>query len=130
MPWELRDQEYKAVLQLSPEDRYGYCLRHIADEERVWSLWQDGWALLGTDDGTEVVPIWPHSRYAEACTVEDFSGYQARAISLQDWLDRWIPGMVRDRRLVAVFLTPDGQGPVVTPHEIESDLRAELAQYE
>lgn len=130
MSWTPREQEVAAVLALPGPKRYSYWVKKVADEERVWSLAEgDGWLLVGDADGQQAVPVWPHQAFAAACA-ERWPGAEPREIALGDWLDRWIPGMIRDGRAVAVFPNRDGQGPVVPPERVAEDLDEELAQYE
>jgi hypothetical protein len=131
MIWNLTDQELQSVMRLPAAERYSYFIKKAADEEIVWSLrQQDGWALLESPEGQELVPVWPHKMYAEACAVDQFHGYEATPIELDTWLQRWIPGMMRDARQIAVFPTPGGTGPNVAPERIKKDLEAELKNYE
>ncbi len=99
----------------------------------MWSLRdEDGWRLVGDDQGQQCMPVWPHERYAKACSTGEFSGCTAEPIPLDRWLDEWLPG-ARDRGWkIAVFPVSDAQerGVVVEPQLIDTDLRAELAQYE
>jgi hypothetical protein len=86
--------------------------------------------LMGDPDEHELVPVWPHSRYAEACANESWVGAEPSSIPLDRWLEAWTPGMIRDKRQVAVFPVPSGQGVVVTPERLRVDLLQELEQYE
>jgi hypothetical protein len=131
MTWIPRDEEIKSVLALDGAKRYGYCVKKAADQQQLWSLGQEnGWALASDDVGRELVPVWPHEKFAFVCANGIWAGYQAKAIDLDAWLERWIPGMEKDTRLIAVFPTPQDKGVVVEPRRFETDLREELAQYE
>lgn len=126
----VNDKEFEAVLTLPGSERYGYCLRSIADWEEVWSLrGLDGWILAADDAGHECIPIWDHPRYAEACASGLWEGSQPASIPLTHWLDRWIPGMIRDQKMVAVFPTPGNKGVIVSPERCRDDLTDELAAY-
>ena len=111
MSWTPSENEIKAVLSLEARQRYEHWIKKVADEEEVWSLWQEGgWALAGDDSGRLFVPVWPHSRYAALCAEGVWDAYQPKAVPLDVWLERWTPGMDRDHRLVAVFPTPTDKG--------------------
>jgi len=130
MAWTPTDKEVAAVLQLDGTKRYSYLVKKIADEQIVWGLWQEGgWALASDDQGHELVPVWPHARFAALCTRDAWAGYVPKQIELEIWLDRWLPGMERDGRNVAVFPTPDDHGVAVEPKRLGSDLRKESANY-
>jgi hypothetical protein len=130
MAWEMHDREYETVLALPGERRYDYFLKRIADWQEVWSLRdEEGWALVAGDDGQELVPVWPHPRFAAGCATGAWEGYRPAVISLDHWQSRWLPGMARDGRAVAVFPTPEGKGVRVTPERLREDLDEELALY-
>jgi transposase/uncharacterized protein DUF2750 len=70
------------------------------------------------------------ARFAVACAEGSWRGYEPRAIDLSVWLERWIPGMQRDRRMVCAFPTPGGQSVRVSPEHFENDLKEELTLWE
>lgn len=126
----LNEKEIQSVIALPGPKRYEHWIKKVADQQQVWSLWQEGWALVSDKHGNELVPVWPHPKYAELCTHDQWQGYTPKSIDLDAWLTRWIPGMKRDSRSVAVFPTPQDKGVVVDPMRLEKDLREEMAQYE
>jgi len=129
--YDINEQEYQAVTALDAAERYSYSLKRIADREQVWSLRSpDGWVLAGDDQGHEVVPIWPHPRFAESCAIEQWHDSIPCSISLQDWIDKWLPGLERDGRFITVFPTHEQRGMVATPTQLREDLINELEQYE
>jgi hypothetical protein len=127
--WELREKEISAVSALGAAERYEYFVKKVADEQRLWSLWKDGWVLATDDAGREVVPVWPHQDYASLCANGEWSGHVAKEIDLDAWMDRWLPGIGRDNRLVAIFPTPDDKGAVVDSQRLSADLEEELENY-
>ena len=133
MHWKLHDKEYANVLTLPAAERYQYAIGKLGDWREAYSLkGPAGWVLAGDDAGREGVPIWPHQRYAEACAVGAWAGSKAEPIPFDAWLERWLPGLSRDNRFVAVFPTPGGQsqGVAVEPQAHGDHLRAELAKYD
>jgi len=127
---QMHSKEFDALLQLPAPDRYALFIRRVADWEEVWSLRSDdGWCLVSDDDGVEAFPVWPHQQFADAC-VNSMDKETSAKISLQDWLEKWLPGMMGDGRKVAVFPTPNGQGIVVSPSQLRDDLLAECEPYE
>ncbi len=131
MSWTPNEKEIEAVLELEGPKRYAHWIKKVADQQEVWSLWHEcGWALAGDDAGHELVPVWPHSKYAILSAVGVWADYEAKSIPLEAWLTRWIEGIERDHRLVAVFPTPKDKGVVAEPRRLERDLRKELSQYE
>jgi hypothetical protein len=130
MPYEIRQQEYVAVTALPAPRRYDHFIKRAADWGEVWSLKTlDGWVLVGDDSGRELVPVWPHPEYARACAPE-WPGAEPERIALEDWVERWLPGIERDLRAVAVFPTPGLKGAVVEPSRMAADLAEELSNFE
>lgn len=130
MSWNLSEQEFEAIVSLPGAKRYSYFVKKIADWEEVWSLRnEDGWVLAAVPDGNEVVPVWPHERFAKACVEGDWQDCEPVAIELSAWLERWIPGMTKDHRQIAVFPTSQDKGVVVSPERLNADLSDECEQY-
>jgi hypothetical protein len=128
MIWDIHDKEFASVSALPGSRRYTYFLKRVADWGNVWSLAQgDGWALASDESGQELVPVWPHPRFAAACASGVWTGYAPRAVDLAAWMDKWIPGMHRDKRSVAVFPIPSHKGVIVTPDRLNDDLKQELS---
>lgn len=130
MTWIPTAKEIEAVLALPGPVRYAHFIKRVADTQRIWSLEHDGWALLGDDKGQECIPVWPHAKYAELCANGIWAGFQPQSIDIDAWLNKWIPGIEKDRRLIAVFPTPERRGIPVQPRRLEADLREELSKYE
>lgn len=131
MPYEINQQEFHSVLGLPAPERYSHFIKRIADCEEIWSLRsEDGWVLSGDEQGRKLVPVWPHPLYAEICAVGEWAETRPEAIALNEWLDRWIPGMSSDQRLISVFPTPQGQSIAVEPNRLKEDLEREISRYE
>lgn len=130
MAWKLREEERRAVLALDGPSRYNYFIKKAADENCVWSLWQNGWVLAEDADSRPVVPVWPHPQFAEICAAGVWVGHEPRQIDMEAWLDRWLPGIQRDGRLVAIFPAASDEGVIVEPGRLAEDLAEELQNYE
>lgn len=125
-----RPQEVEAVLRLDGPKRFEHFAKRAADEEQVWGLRKDGWALMADDDGAQVFPLWPAKEYAEPCAIEVLAGYEASEIGLESLLGELLPKLAADGVRVGVFPTPSGQGVIVDPSVLEQALKAELENYE
>ncbi len=131
MSYEVNDYEYDSVTSLSGPERYQYLVNKIVDWEEVWSIKdQSGWSLMGDDTDNELVPIWPAEKYASACCTGLWKNCEPETIDLETWLEKWISGMSADGRSCAVFPLPSDKGLVVTPEQLEKDIREALLQYE
>jgi hypothetical protein len=131
MMWVMNDKEFEAVFSLPAQRRYAYLLKRVVDWERIWGLGTpESWALSSDDEGHELVPVWHRERFAAACAEGSWRGCEPRAIDLSLWMERWIPGMQRDQRMVSAFPTPGGQSVRVSPEHFENDLKEQLTLYE
>jgi hypothetical protein len=130
MSWSPNPKEIENVAKLNPFERYRYFIKKVADWREVWSLWNDGWVLMADPEGIEVVPVWPHAKFAELCAIAEWNEYSARPIGLEEFLNKWIPGMARDNRGIAVFPASNRETTTVNPIKLREDLEEELANYE
>lgn len=124
------NKKIENILKISEQERYNYFIRKVADFEQVWGLSNDGWALLGDNDGNRILPLWSESEFAELCAVDQWKEYKPEVITLDNFIEKWIPGMLKDKTSVNVFLTPNGKGTVISPNLLYDDLQNELEQYE
>jgi hypothetical protein len=130
MPIVVDDKEFAAVSALPPAERYAHFVKRVADTEEIWSLrGHEGWVLAG-DGERELVPVWPHARYAAACATGVWSGAEPSTIALEEWLEAWSRGIARDGRGISVFPLPAGPGVVTEASRLRDDLLLELQQYD
>ncbi|MCT2561813.1 DUF2750 domain-containing protein [Chryseobacterium herbae] len=118
------------ILKMSEDERYNYFVRKVADFEQIWGLSDNGWALLGDDIGNQILPLWPEKEFAELCAVDQWKEHKAEPIELDNFIEKWVPGMTKDKILINIFLTPKAKGTVISPADLYSDLQDELEQYE
>jgi hypothetical protein len=136
MPYKINEKHIESVSRLSGPERYAYALPRMADWEEVWSLKsKDGWVRMGDKQGRQFVPIWPHPRLAEVFADGEWKDHEARSIPLDEWMEKWIPGMERDGTLIAVFPVPKSSedksdAVVVSPARLKTDLEEELSKFE
>lgn len=126
---KLGAQQLAAVVTLPGPDRYQYFVKRVADSQEVWGLYQDGWALAKTDDGTLVFPMWPASDYASLCAEYEWDGYDAQSFSVEELLEDLLPQLEQDRVLPGVFYTPGDKGVTPSVAQLRDDLAEELGKY-
>jgi len=88
----------------------------VARQAELWVL-SDGesFALLTVDE-EECLPLWADPAAATAWSTEE--ALKAKAIPLQVWLDRWVPGLTGDQTVVAVHPDMEGEAVVLSAEEL------------
>jgi hypothetical protein len=118
------------VINLNVEQRYDYFIRKVAEYEEVWGLYENGWALLSDKDKRIIIPFWPEEDFALLCCTEQWANYQPKMISLDDFVNKWLPGMHSDNRYANIFYTPATKiGTVVEPNVLLENLKEEMENY-
>lgn len=106
---KVSSRQMEAVLALPGVKRFEHFIKVIADWQEVWGLYQDGWALAAADDGTTVFPLWPAKEYAQLCALNEWKGFEPRAISLIDFTEVLLPKLKLEDVLPGVFFHADEQ---------------------
>ncbi len=125
----MRPEKFKQVAGLPTAERHAYFVRKVADTQEVWGLYHAGWATAQAY-GKVAIPFWPEAAFAQACTSGDWMDFQPRAIALDDFLTKWLPGMAGNDQLAFVFPVPQDGASVAAPADLLADLREESRQYE
>lgn len=104
------------------EQRYQQFIEQIADKDELFVL-SDGesFALLNSD-GEECLPLW-----ADADSAQQWSNDPAlvpRAITMEVWFERWVPGLTGDNIQVAVNPGESGDAVVLSAEELADAMQA------
>lgn len=80
---KINDKKLQSVIALPAPKRYDHFIKVVADQEKIWGLYKDGWALAETDDdNSSVFPMWPAKEYAVLCAVGDWAGYEPESFTV------------------------------------------------
>ncbi|MBB1269793.1 DUF2750 domain-containing protein [Shewanella sp. SR44-3] len=109
-------------VNMTPEARYDFLVEQIKTEKHLWTLQdQDGCVMLTTDD-EDCIPMWSSEEAASLWAVDEWSDCEPLAIPLDEFQERWVPGMGDDDLFVAVFPVQDDLGVVIPPFEFNERL--------
>ncbi len=126
---KVSQRQIESVCALPGAKRYEHFLKLVADWEEVWGLYLEGWTSAATDDGQLVFPVWPAEAYAALCVGGEWSGYEPKSFSLDDFMDLLLPRLEKEGALIGVFYTPADKGVVRDFERIRRDLNIELDNY-
>ena len=105
-------------------------VKRIADTESVWGLRDEAGRVGVCDDhGNQGIPFWPHSEYATACATGEWTGYEAKALGVREFIDTWLPKLDQQGVAVAVFPTFDLSGVFVPALQLKAAIEDELKLY-
>ena len=111
------------------DENYGQFITDAADTGCVWGLeGPEGWALCDSEayPESQVMPFWSQPEYAQNHCVDEWQGYQVIAVSTEEFLDDWLPGMHDDQLLVGINWNDDLAGQEVEPLDLLEDFEAAL----
>jgi hypothetical protein len=126
---KVSQKQVDEVTALEGSKRYDHFVKMIVDREQVWALYNDGWAVASTDDGEQVFPLWPAREYALLCADDEWSAYEPKAISLNEFVDELLPHLEREGLLPGIFITPNDNGVPPSVEQLRDDVAEELKRY-
>ncbi len=127
----MNQAQFDNVILLSAQKRYDHFIGKVADWEELWTLKSsDGFVMFSDSSGHECVPVWPHPDYAAALANDSWDDCVPERLDLSNFMDKWLPGLITDNRMIVVFPTPNKEGGIVHPEALKSDLLKEMQQYE
>ncbi|WP_242524610.1 DUF2750 domain-containing protein [Metabacillus sp. cB07] len=125
---KINNAEINAVNKLPENVRYEYFIKKVTDYEEVWGLFNDGWATSRDEDGNLFIPFFPKKEFAEISAVKEWASYEARSITLDDFIENWLTGMKKAGINPSIF--PLGnETAAVSIDNLLKDLETELENY-
>lgn len=118
--------------ELDYEGRYEAFLSIVADEREIWILVnanQEFLKIYSEDDQQEYVPVWPSSETAVHYAKAAGDALQAKALSVPEFYQRWVPGLSRDGIEVGVFPGDDDYVWLCSANELKQDLEDAMSQF-
>jgi hypothetical protein len=127
---KVNEKKIAAVSALAPDRRYLHFIKVVTDREKLWGLYDDGWAMGQLDDGpTPIFMLWPEQAYAELCKLDDWVGYRAKSIDLTEFMKVFLPNLEASGALPGIFLVPGGAAVTAPLSQLRGDLEEALKRY-
>ncbi len=126
----MHPDKHKNIFNLSPQDRYGYFIRKVADFEEVWLIHEKGqYVTLGENEEQIAIPVWPEKEFAKLMLMDDWKGYTVESMNVHDFVE-WLDTLEGEGYKIAGFPGIDLKGVVVTADEMKNHIIYELQQSE
>jgi len=110
--------------------RYSDNLNRDKEAEYIKNLSEKLKTNYVTPENIEYFPVWPHPEYAQKITDIHFPGHEATEVSLDEFMNHWLPTFEKDNVKVAVFPNKDWVFWVMEPADMLESLKEEISLYE
>jgi len=126
MTYKMNKKQLEHIINLNAEDRYSHLLEKIIDSKEIWSLKNNEGFVSMEDSSKKIkIPFWPHPEYAKLFITESWSDCEPQKIKLNDFLEKWLPGMKKDNIMAIVFPIPSESGITIDPNDLLDDIKDE-----
>ncbi len=115
--------EITAVFKQSGEERLALFLAAVAQNQMVYGISdEEGWALLGDTEDTDILPLFHDADLAEAFRkAAGFEGNEVEEVEMEELLE-WLQELDEDGAMIAVCPNTHFEGAIVEPAQLMSDL--------
>lgn len=111
-----------ALLAFDAEQRYQYFIKQVIAHQQIWLLVDEHGCVMLNSDDEDCVPVWPHKELAQCWATEEWAHCKVEAVSVAKWRSRWTSGLTQDDLAIAVFPDSHGEGVVISPIQLDSDI--------
>lgn len=87
----------------------------------VWSLEGDeGFALCPSEENNDIdlMPFWSQPEFAQAHCLDEWQKYKVVPVSLEEFLDDWLPGMHEDVLMIGINFNTEMEGVEIEPLDL------------
>ncbi len=131
---QLTDKEIDSLLTQSPDVRYTYSLKRIADSGYIWYLSSDDDSYMCIQDGDiRLFPVWPFKEYAEKYVSCMRKGHKCNCskLDLEEFSDKLVDYLCETGMPIGVFpVVENDYGKVISINNFAEDLSVELENYQ
>ena len=118
----LEQNRINEILSFNAEQRLKYLLKQVNENKTIWLLTDEHGSVMMTTDDEDCIPVWPNREFAELWATDDWQGFEAISISLDEWKNKWTRGLESDELSIVVFPIEGDDGVVLFPDELEDEL--------
>lgn len=111
------------ILNFDAEQRCKYLLKQVVLNQEIWILTDEHGSVMVTTDEEDCIPVWPNQEFAQMWATNEWEGFEAKSISLNEWHKKWTHGLEEDELSVVVFPLPEDEGAVLYPSELDDEIK-------
>lgn len=130
---KLTDKEINSMLTQSPDVRYSYSLKRIADSGYLWYMSSDDSYMCIQDGDIRLFPVWPFKEYAEKFVSSMSNGHKCNCskLNLEEFSDKLVDYLCETGISIGVFpITENDYGKIISVNTFAEDLSVELENYQ
>ncbi len=113
---------------VSVQSQYQNFVEAIVSQAKVYALYQDGWALCATPTGQASLAVWQSKGLAQLLIKDNWANYHIEEIELIPFLEKMIPFIRANGKILSINLTPEGQNILISGDKFILDLKRYLYQ--
>lgn len=115
--------EITAIFKQSGEQRLALFIASVASTKTVYGISDDeGWALLGDNDDTDILPLFHHAELAEAFRKSaGFEDHEIEEVEMEELIE-WLHELEEDGAMIAINPNTHFEGAIVEPGQLLTDL--------
>jgi hypothetical protein len=123
MQTPMNTENIENINNLSDKERYSYLIQQIVKNHLIWLLEaEDGsFAMFEDANGLSYIPVWPDKEFAANYAVDDWDGYHAESMSLNEFLE-WMKELKEDEILIGAFPNSDMHSLAADPIEFKNQI--------
>lgn len=117
--------EIAAVFKKSGEERLALFIATVAKAQRAYGISDDeGWALLGDNDDTDILPLFHEADLAEAFRkAAGFEDSEVEEVDMEELIE-WLQELEEDGAMIAICPNTKFEGAIVEPGQLINDLNS------
>lgn len=115
--------EVTTIFKKTGEERLALFVSTVAKTQSVFGISDDeGWALLGDNDDTDILPLFHDADMAAAFRkAAGFEDHEIEEVGMEELLE-WLQELDEDGAMVAVNPNTHFEGAIVEPAQLMADL--------
>ena len=127
-PYQRKAASKNQSSSIHPQESYKAFIESMLQNNGIYALYQDGFALCATPTGQKALAIWRHINLAKLVVKDNWANYQPMHLSFRDFIEKVLPHLNEEQTMVSLDLSPEGQNMLITPEKMLLDIKNYLYQ--